>query len=357
MRWRGTPGRCWSARALLLVPLLLLPSKVWAQSTADKAAAEGLFDQGRAAMQTGDFANACPLLERSQHIDPAVGTLLYLAECYEKAGRSASAWATFREAADAADAAHEKDRALLGRKRAERLVPLLSRLTIQVPTEDQSLSGLEIERAGQSVKTALWNVPVPVDPGEYSVTAVAPGYEAWSQTIVVPDRGASISVTLPPLKKRADAPVSPPPPVSASSSPPPAAQTSLPPPGAALPEADATASKRGVHRTAAFVVGGAGVVAIGIGSVFGVRAITKNHEAESHCPRGYQCDDQLGPKAGEDAKKAARIADITLGLGAAALVGGAVLYFTAPSASHGGTAAHFTATAGPGGIVLGGTFQ
>src|SRR5262249_38113298 len=66
----------------------------WAQSsTSDKVAAEGLFDQGRAAMQRGDFAQACGLLERSQRIDPAVGTLLYLAECYEKSGRTASAWA------------------------------------------------------------------------------------------------------------------------------------------------------------------------------------------------------------------------------------------------------------------------
>src|SRR5262245_66532784 len=82
----------------------------WAQSAADKAAAEALFDQGRAAMQEGDFAKACGLLERSQHIDPGVGTLLYLAECYEKSGKTASAWATFREAADAAEAQRKADR-------------------------------------------------------------------------------------------------------------------------------------------------------------------------------------------------------------------------------------------------------
>ena len=69
---------------------------VWAQSAADKAAAEGLFDQGRASMQEGDFAKACGLLERSQHIDPGVGTLLYLAECYEKSGRTASARSSAR---------------------------------------------------------------------------------------------------------------------------------------------------------------------------------------------------------------------------------------------------------------------
>ena len=114
-------------------------STAGAQTVSDKAAAEGLFDQGRTAMQEGDFTKACGLLERSQHIDPAVGTLLYLAECYEKGGRTASAWATFREAADAATAAKEAQRARTGRERAQRLEPLLSRLTIQVAPETQQL--------------------------------------------------------------------------------------------------------------------------------------------------------------------------------------------------------------------------
>src|SRR4051794_27945241 len=137
-----------------------------AQGAADKAAAEALFDQGRQAMQASDFGKACGLLERSQHIEPAVGTLLYLAECYEKSGRTASAWATFREAADAADAAHEPDRARTGKKRAERLEPLLSRLTIQIAPEAQSLPGLVIQRRGQQVQAVLFNMPVPVDPGD-----------------------------------------------------------------------------------------------------------------------------------------------------------------------------------------------
>src|SRR5215470_5736089 len=114
------------------IVLATLGSRAEAQTAADKAAAEGLFDQGRTAMKEGDFAKACGLLERSQHIDPGVGTLLYLAECYEKSGRTASAWATFREAADAADRAKESVRARTGRDRAARLEPFLSRLTIQV---------------------------------------------------------------------------------------------------------------------------------------------------------------------------------------------------------------------------------
>jgi serine/threonine-protein kinase len=49
-----------------------------AQSAADKAAAEALFDHGVRLMKQNNFAEACPKLEESDRIDPAVGTLLYL---------------------------------------------------------------------------------------------------------------------------------------------------------------------------------------------------------------------------------------------------------------------------------------
>src|SRR5882672_4544932 len=80
-----------------VVLLALLPGTVHADATAaEKVAAEALFDDGRKLLADGRFAPACEKFEQSEHIDPAVGTLLYLAECYEKSGRTASAWATFR---------------------------------------------------------------------------------------------------------------------------------------------------------------------------------------------------------------------------------------------------------------------
>src|SRR5262249_13171001 len=80
-------------------------------SASDKAAAEALFDQGVRLMKQNSFADACPKLEESERIDPAVGTLLYLGECYERVGKTASAWATFREAASLASTSNQADRA------------------------------------------------------------------------------------------------------------------------------------------------------------------------------------------------------------------------------------------------------
>jgi serine/threonine-protein kinase len=322
-------------------------SRASAQSAADKAAAEALFDQGRAAMQEGDFGKACGLLERSQHIDPGVGTLLYLGECYEKSGRTASAWATFREAADAAERAKESQRARTGRDRAARLEPLLSRLTIQVAPESQQIAGLAIERGASPVQQALWNVPVPVDPGEYSVTATAPGYESWTQKVTVPEKAAKVAVAVPPLKKGAEADKS----VAALPPPDPAKTGALPPPDAQpAPNAPPDRSPNS-QRTLAYALGGAGVIGVGIGSFFGLRAISKNKDAESHCPKGYVCDDAQGPELADDARSAASISTVAFAVGGAALVGGAILFFTSPRQTT------VTAAVGPTGITVRGSFQ
>src|SRR5688572_5284659 len=101
-----------------------------AQDASGKAAAEALFENGVQLMKAGRFADACPKLETSQRVDPGVGTLLYLAECYERLGRTASAWATFREAESLARASNQADRARTAQARAQKLEPELSYLTV-----------------------------------------------------------------------------------------------------------------------------------------------------------------------------------------------------------------------------------
>src|SRR5690349_11629781 len=124
----------------LLVVLPSAPARAEGGAS-DKASAEALFDDALRAMKEGKYAEACPKLENSQRIDPGVGTLLYLADCYEKIGRTASAWATFREAQSQAEASGQAKRAKAARERVDKLDPQLSYLTIEVAEGTRSLPG------------------------------------------------------------------------------------------------------------------------------------------------------------------------------------------------------------------------
>src|ERR1044071_7524440 len=113
---------------LWFVAAFVATSPIRAQSASDKATAEALFGEGRRLMAQANYRDACPKFEASLKLDPGVGAMLNLADCYEKNGQTASAWAEFLEASSAARVAGSRDREELARSRAAALEPKLSRL-------------------------------------------------------------------------------------------------------------------------------------------------------------------------------------------------------------------------------------
>ncbi|HEY4106763.1 MAG TPA: hypothetical protein VGM44_22840, partial [Polyangiaceae bacterium] len=276
------------AVATLLVASVcaLVPVRAHAEaSAAQKAAAEALFDDAVKAMKNNRYADACPKLEESQRIDPGIGTLLYLGECYEKTGRSASAWAIFREAASSAQAKGETERARVATDRADRLQAGLSKLTIAVAPETAHLAGLHVTRDNVPVESSLFGIAIPVDPGKYHISASADGYESYQTELEVSANADAKSTQIPALK-----PLAPPalaPAAAASAAPSGAPNSTSPVVTPTNPTSPAaTDSAPNSLRTAAFVSGALGIVGLGVGSYFGVRAISKNNDAETHCPRG-----------------------------------------------------------------------
>jgi hypothetical protein len=311
-----------------------LPIEARAEASAgQKAAAESLFDDALRAMKSGHYVEACPKLEESERIEPGIGTLLYLGECYERTGRNASAWAIFREAASSARAQGEVERSRVATARADRLQAGLSKLTIRVTPETARLASLRVTRDNVALASGLLGVAIPVDPGKYHVVASADGHQSFESDLEIA-AGQSKALEIPDLQ----AATTPQPETLGG----PAVSSPSAPEGtpsvntAQKPEPGTSAPEKSKH-IPAYVAGALGVVGLGIGSYFGVKAISKNSDAESFCPRGNShCDDQKGESLTHDAKNAAVASNIAFGLGAAFVVTGVVLYLTADSSEKSG---------------------
>ena len=141
----------------------------------DTAAAEAAFAEARALIRQGQYIEACPKLEASFTLDPALGTLLNLSDCFERTGRTASAWVRYREAAAMAVQQGHREREAIARERIAALEPQLCRLTVRTSTRPN----LEVKRDGVIVDRAAIGLPVPVDRGR---TSSAPTPQAQRPT-------------------------------------------------------------------------------------------------------------------------------------------------------------------------------
>ena len=297
--------------------MFLQTSTVHAQPATDPAGAEKLFSEARKLLEAGKYAEACQKLADSQKLDPGVGTLLNLAQCYEKMGRTATAWATYHEAAAAAKARGQADREKKAARAADGLEPGLAKLTVTVP-EAAAEKGVEVKRNGTLVPKSLWGVSEPVDPGEYLIEAHAAGRKPWS-TKVKAEPGRATAVILPPLEEPAASPAA-------------IAPTPVAPSPSAPETATVEASSSGLRgqRLAGIVVGGAGALSAGVGAVFALSANATYDSANTHCnPEGF-CDGQ-GLDARTTARHRAAIATGTLIGGGILFAAGVALYLTAPS--------------------------
>lgn len=281
--------------------------------------AQSLYDDARKLVAGGDYAAACPKLEESQRLDPTAVTLFNLADCYEHIGRTASAWAGFLEVAAASKRASRSDRAQVARARADALEPKLARLTIDVSAAARG-AGITLKRDGAVVLEGQWGSAVPVDPGKHKLEATAPSKRTWTTEVDVPPEKA-IATEVPAL---ADAPSASELPTSSSAPSPPGT------PSSETPSAPAQDSHPwATSRTIALVAGGLGVVGVGVGSYFGVTALSKNADAKSSC-QGNRCW-QPGYDLRNEAVSDGNISTICFGIGAAAIAAGVVLWVTAPT--------------------------
>lgn len=160
---------------------LFLLSAAPAAPSASKEA-EALFLKARDLFKTGKAAEACPLFEKSHSLEPALGTLLNLADCEERTGRLVQAYLHFNEATAWAQRTREGKREQVASSRASGLKSRLSWLSLSTAFPTPNL----VVAAGE-LKLQLSATPqsVPVDAGETAVTASAPGFESWTTRVKV----------------------------------------------------------------------------------------------------------------------------------------------------------------------------
>jgi hypothetical protein len=183
-----------ASAAALSTPLLASP--VAHAQAQDQAAARALFEDGRRLLQNGKYEEACRRLEAASKLYASPGILLNLGDCYEKLGRSASAWTEFGEAAAVATRAHHSDQVSEAKRRQAAIEPKLTRLTIRVTGEATSVT---VTRDKTDLSSEAWGEAIPVDPGTHEIHAEAPGHEPWTTSVVVSTAGQTVTVEVPAL--------------------------------------------------------------------------------------------------------------------------------------------------------------
>jgi hypothetical protein len=334
--------RLLSTTLFFTVPLLFSPNA----RAGDVAAAEALFREGRALMEEGKYAQACPKLAESHEQDPGTGTLLALAMCRERAGQLASAWASYGQVASHSKRDGRTDREQAARERMQALEPRLSRLTITLDPETAALPGVTVKRDGAPVGSGAWGAAMPLDPGEHLIEVAAPGRKTWSAKVSIAAERDAQTVRVPQLAVLEQAP----------------AEASKTPLGQTAQQAGVAPdpSDGPPLRTIGLIVGGAGVVAFGIGGVFALQAKNANEESkeDDHCNAENQCD-AVGGSRRDDAESAAAIATVSLIAGGVLAAAGVTLFLVgAPSREASSTSIQALPLVGRGdaGLALRGRF-
>jgi tetratricopeptide (TPR) repeat protein len=323
-----------------------LPASASAQAGGGAApmppATQALYEEAMRALDAKDYATACPRLEDVVKLVPqGVGARLQLAECYEDAGKLASASATYKLAATLAAQAKQPRRQQLAQDRADALEPRLATLMIVVGEGVRSLAGVEITCDGAPVMPSQWGVAVPIDKGRHVITATAARKAPWQRVIEVSADGV-IDTLL--LDTMADANTVTPRPLSA-------------PKGAAggqVPPATLAPKRPAAPTLPSYMIGGLGVVTLSIGAAFGAQAISNNSKAEDLCSANGCPDRAKAVDTLERAQTQARLATAGIGLGLAGVAAGSYLLFWAPTKKpHAAPGSALGLSLTPGGAALG----
>lgn len=286
--------------SLLLAAILALWS--YPVNAQQRAAAELLFEEGKKAMDAGDFTQACAKFEESNRLDAASGTTLNLAHCEERRGRVASAWERYRAAVQLL--APGDRRREFAQTKVRQLEPLVPRLTIVLAPG--APADTTVSRNGKPL-TASLGIPLPLDPGEYRVLVQASSRRDAEYAVTL-EEGEVKGIEVQP------------------------GETVKPSERKLAPIVIIQKDEGQTHRTLGYVFGGIGLASLAGTAVFGVLAYRNNKLVEAQCnAKRLVCATQDAQDASKQGSTNALLANILGATGAVSLGVGAYFLFTAPS--------------------------
>lgn len=292
------------SRALIGSLAILAMTKRASASPEDAARAEQLYEQALSSIEKkGDYASACPKFEASQRLDPALGTQFNLADCWEHVGLRAASYRLFAEVSAAARTAGNTKLSGRAQARVAALESKVGRIKV-IFASPARLATIKIDTT--EVSAADGAAGYVVEPGAHVVEIDAPGKTRWSKDAeVVATKTVDLAVFL------ADAVV-------------------------VAPKANDSRTERDPRfRAAGVVLAGVGLVGIGVGTVFGLAAMSKRSEAIAACHDSdpARCQDRDKTGLWDDAKTSGNVSTIAFVAGGALALGGAALWLFAPSRS------------------------
>lgn len=272
----------------LLIVALVCAASV-ARADVDGETAKRLFDEAIDDFSNNRIAAACPKLEASIRLRAEVKPLGLLAACYERQGKLATAYRTFKETRKKAEAANDNDSAVAAAGHVARLEPKVARVTITSSTP-VTLDGKPFADVGK---------PYEIDAGKHKVSAAG-----FDKDLEIKD-GDNATVVIPKADGVVIAPTEPTPIRAPSSS---------------------------NRKLIGMGVLGGGVAFTAVGGLFGLQAKGKWDDAQSKhgCNDDGDCADQAGLKLIDSARSKGLVSTVFVGVGLVAVAGGVVLYLTAP---------------------------
>jgi len=334
--------------SITVVSILALAAAAHADN---KDKADALFKQGKKLMGEKRYADACEAFEKSNKLDPGIGSQLNIAKCYEEWGKIGRAFLAYeaaeKMAKDAKDSREPKIHELV-----VALEPNVPHLTIKLPKD--APPDLKVTLDNRPVETL--NDPFVVDPGPHLVEWSIKG-GAKKNKVVPVERGGDSEVTLelPTVVSSGGGDKTGGNTGGTTGGDKTGGNTGGGDKGGGTPPTPTPPGRN--MRLGGIALGGAGIVAIGISSYLTLSARSDYKDAlAAHCGGMTNNCDTTGLELTHDARSTANKATVVFLIGAAMVGGGAALYFLAPKGpaapAEEPTALYLTPAVSPDGVGL-----